>query len=146
MSGYEKSRAHRAGPEQLVIDLFNRGTPAYPAFPGSKGSDTSRAAAEAIAPLASNWRGKLAKFYADKHPRGFTADEAAKEIGATPFMIRPRVTELSAAGLIEKTGERRRNESSSLSAAVWRASELLLSTISPVSPPLAAPFGVETDQ
>jgi hypothetical protein len=114
-------------PEQLVGDLFDRGEPFYPAFPGAaKGSETSREAAEAIAPAASTWRGKVARLYAEKFPSGFTADEAANQLKATPFMIRPRVTELGAAGLIEKTGERRRNPDSTLNAAVWRASPLLL--------------------
>jgi hypothetical protein len=113
-------------PEQLVGDLFDRGEPIYPAFPGSKGADTSREAAEAIAPFASNMRGKVAKVYADSFPRGFTPDEVAKQLNATPFMIRPRVTELGAVGLIERTGEKRNNPHSSLKAAVWRAASLLL--------------------
>jgi hypothetical protein len=115
-------------PEQLVGDLFDRGEPKYPAFPGSKGGDTSREAAEAIAPAASNWRGKVAKLLADSYPRDFTPDEAAQSLRASSFLIRPRFTELSAAGLIEKTGERRRNPHSTLNAAVWRASALLLGT------------------
>jgi hypothetical protein len=116
-----------SSPDQLVGDLFDRGEPFYPAFPGAaKGSETSREAAEVIAPAASNWRGKVARLYFEKFPSGFTADEAASELRATPFMIRPRVTELGAAGLIEKTGERRRNPDSTLNAAVWRASPLLL--------------------
>jgi hypothetical protein len=113
--------------EQLVGDLFDRGKPLYPAFPGAaKGSDTSREAAESIAPAASNWRGKVAKLYAERSPDGLTADEAARELKATPFMIRPRVTELKIAGLIQKTGERRRNPDSTLDAAVLRATPLLL--------------------
>src|ERR1700687_774999 len=109
-------------------DLFDRGEPVYPAFPGSKGGDTSREAAEAIAPAASNWRGKVAKLLADSYPRDFTPDEAARALQASSFLIRPRFTELSAAGLIEKTGERRRNPHSTLNAAVWRAAPLLLGT------------------
>jgi hypothetical protein len=120
------SSSERSPPEQLVGDLFDRGEPRYPSFPGSKGGDTSREAAETISPWASNWRGKLAKLYADSFPDGFTPDEAAKKLNATPFMIRPRVTELSAAGLIVRTGERRNNSHSSLKAAVWRAAPLLL--------------------
>jgi hypothetical protein len=112
--------------EQLVGDLFDRGEPIYPAFPGSKGAETSREAAETIAPAASNWRGKVARLYAERSPSDFTADEAARELNATPFMIRPRVTELGAAGLIERTGERRQNPNSTLNAAVWRATSLLL--------------------
>jgi hypothetical protein len=103
----------RRPPNNLTRDLFDRREPIYPAFPGSKGSSTSREAAEAIAPAASTWRGRVARLFADLHPRGLTADEAAKELNASPFLIRPRLSELIAAGLIEKTGERRRNPNSS---------------------------------
>jgi hypothetical protein len=114
-------------PEQLARDLFDYGVPIYPAFPGSKGGGgTSREAAEAIAPAASTWRGRVAKLLADSYPRDFTPDEAARDLQASSFLIRPRFTELSAAGLIERTGERRRNPNSTLNAAVWRASALLL--------------------
>jgi hypothetical protein len=82
----------------LVSDLFDRGEPIYPAFPGvAKASETSREAAEAIAPFASNWRGKVARLFFEQFPGDFMADQAARELGATPFMIRPRVTELAAA-------------------------------------------------
>lgn len=114
-------------PEELTRDLFDRGELKYPAFPGHrKGSDTSREAAEAIAPAASTWRGRVAKLFADVFPAGLTADEAAKRLDATPFLIRPRVTELGAAGLIERTGERRANPNSSMRANVWRASAILI--------------------
>lgn len=114
-------------PEQLTRDLFDHGEPKYPAFPGHrKGSDTSREAAEAIAPAASSWRGRVAKLFADTFPEGLTPDEAAKRLNATPFLIRPRVSELGAAGLIEKTGERRSNPNSTMRAAVWRAAPILL--------------------
>jgi hypothetical protein len=115
-------------PEQLARDLFDYGAPTYPAFPGSKGGGggTSREAAEAIAPAASTWRGKVARLFFDSYPRDFTPDEAAVSLKASSFLIRPRFTELSAAGLIERTGERRRNADSTLKAAVWRASPLLL--------------------
>lgn len=113
--------------EQLTRDLFDRGEPKYPAAPGyRKGSDTSREAAEAIAPAASTWRGRVAKLFADVFPEGLTPDEAAKRLDATPFLIRPRVTELGAAGLIERTGERRFNPGSTMRAAVWRAAPILL--------------------
>lgn len=110
--------------EQLDHDLFGR--PIHP-LPGHvKGSATSREAAEAIAPIASGWRGTVAKFYADSHPAGFTADEVAERLAASPFLIRPRVSELGRSGDLEKTGERRRNPSSSMNAAAWRASPALL--------------------
>lgn len=113
--------------EQLTRDLFDRGAPTYPAFPGSaRGSDTSREAAEKIAPVASNLRGRVARLFKENFPGSFTADEAAKALNLSPFAIRPRVTELVAAGLLEKTGERRSNPHSSMRANCWRASGPLL--------------------
>jgi hypothetical protein len=118
--------------EQLERDLFGR--PIHP-LPGHvKGSATSREAAEAIAPIASGWRATVAKLYADAHPSGFTADEAAEKLAASPFLIRPRVSELAASGDIEKTGERRRNSSSKMSAFVWAASARLLRSAPSIVP------------
>lgn len=113
--------------EELMRDLFDRGEPRYPAFPGSaRGSDTSREAAEKIAPVASTLRGRVARLFKENFPGSFTADEAAKALNLSPFAIRPRVTELAAAGLIEKTGERRANPNSTMRANVWRAAAILL--------------------
>jgi hypothetical protein len=65
--------------EQLTRDLFDRGEPIYPAAPGyRKGSDTSKEAAEKIAPVASTLRGRVARLFKDAFPGSFTADEAAK--------------------------------------------------------------------
>lgn len=120
--------------EQTTADLFGFGT-SYPALPGHRGkSETSREAAEAIAPFAANVRGRVAALIAET-PSGLTPDEAASRLGLTPFSVRPRFTELAAAGLIEKTGERRANATSTMKAAVWRATPLLLPAID--SPPLA---------
>lgn len=114
-------------PEQLTRDLFDRGEPGYPATPGfRKGSDTSKEAAEAIAPVASTLRGRVARLFKESFPDSFTADEAAKALNLSPFAIRPRVTELSAAGLLEKTGERRSNPHSTMRAHCWRAAGPLL--------------------
>jgi DNA-binding transcriptional ArsR family regulator len=52
-------------------------------------------------------------------PSGFTADEIAERLGESVLAVRPRVSELFHAGLIEKTGERRRNHSG-LCAHVWK--------------------------
>jgi hypothetical protein len=52
-------------------------------------------------------------------PAGLTADEIAAALDESVLAIRPRVSELFHAGLIEKTGERRRNQSG-LSAHVWK--------------------------
>jgi predicted ArsR family transcriptional regulator len=52
-------------------------------------------------------------------PSGLTADEIAAKLDESVLAVRPRVSELFHAGLIEKTGERRRNESG-LNAHVWK--------------------------
>jgi hypothetical protein len=52
-------------------------------------------------------------------PAGLTADEIAAALDESVLAVRPRVCELFHAGLIEKTGERRRNPSG-LSAHVWK--------------------------
>ena len=52
-------------------------------------------------------------------PSGLTADEIAAKLEETVLAIRPRVSELFHAGLIEKSGERRPN-ASGLHAHVWR--------------------------
>jgi len=52
-------------------------------------------------------------------PAGLTADEIAAALDESVLAVRPRVSELFHAGLIEKTGERRRNQSG-LSAHVWK--------------------------
>jgi len=52
-------------------------------------------------------------------PSGMTADEIAAKLGQSVLAVRPRVSELFHAGLIEKTGERRPN-ASGLNAYVWK--------------------------
>ena len=52
-------------------------------------------------------------------PAGLTADEIAVRLGESVLAVRPRVSELFHAGLIEKTGARRFN-ASGLRAHVWK--------------------------
>lgn len=52
-------------------------------------------------------------------PCGLTADEIAARLAESVLAVRPRVSELFHAGLIEKTGERRPN-ASGLNAHVWK--------------------------
>jgi len=49
----------------------------------------------------------------------FTADEIAERMGKSILAVRPRVTELAAAGIIEDTGARRAN-ASGVRATIWR--------------------------
>lgn len=93
-------------------DLFS-----YPASPGHYGSDTSRAAAEHIAPDAARLRGMV---LAEIRRAPGTADEIAGRLALSILSVRPRVTELAKTGAIEDTGERRAN-ASGRSAKVMRA-------------------------
>jgi hypothetical protein len=52
-------------------------------------------------------------------PCGLTADEIAAKLDESVLAVRPRVSELFHARLIEKTGERRPN-ASGLNAHVWK--------------------------
>lgn len=89
----------------------------YPAQPGYKAPGPSREAAEAIRPTAATLRElclRMLRRYGD-----LTADEAAAFCNQSVLGIRPRFSELKEMGLIEKTGERRKN-ASGMSATVWR--------------------------
>jgi hypothetical protein len=103
----------------------------YPDRPGCKTDGTSLEAAEAIAPVAPGWRGKVLKFLCDNGSQSWLPDEVAKQLGVSPFLIRPRFTELQAAGLIARTGERRRNIGSTLNAAAYKPTPLALSAGKP---------------
>lgn len=103
------------------LDMFHdvAGTlvPRYPQIPGSKRQDgTSFAAAKAMSPVAPTLRDSV---LAVLRQRNATADEVAAAIGKTGLATRPRLSELSAAGLIVETSDRRPNASGK-SAAVWR--------------------------
>lgn len=106
---------------QLVKDLWGS-----KAVPGSKekGGASCDAAAK-IAPIAADQRGQIARFFFETFPSGHTADEVAAHFRVSPLSARPRISELYQVGLIRKTGERRRNRST-MSAAVWTATALLV--------------------
>jgi hypothetical protein len=88
----------------------------YPHGPGFKRHGTSSAAARHVADTAARLRMDVLREFA---AREGTADQIAKRIQRSPLSVRPRVSELSALGKIEPTGERRKNESG-MTAAVWR--------------------------
>lgn len=91
--------------------------PRYPSRPGWKEGDTSRDAAEAVAPSAAILK---ARVLAALKAQSMTADECAAAIGEPILSVRPRLSELRAEHLIAPTGERRAN-ASGLKAKVWRA-------------------------
>jgi hypothetical protein len=93
-------------------DLFGSVTDdRYPQVPGAKAEGTSREAAVRIAPLAGRLRRLALAEYGSAGDRGLTADQCANLLGESVLAVRPRVTELRAAGMIEPTSERRANDS-----------------------------------
>lgn len=78
----------------------------YPKTPGYKDGDTSREAAEHIAPSAAILREQV---YAVLCQKPMTADECADTLGLSCLAVRPRVTELYQLGRIEDSGIRRKN-------------------------------------
>jgi predicted transcriptional regulator len=90
---------------------------AYPNHPGHKGGETSRAAAEAVAATAPDVRRQV---MAAIVARPSTPEEIASAIGVDLYTVRPRCSELKAAGLIEDSGSRRATKAGKR-AIVWRA-------------------------
>lgn len=93
------------------MDLFS-----YPTTPGYRLRETSRNAAEHIAPRVPTLRKEAFRALKDG-PK--TADEVALLLCASILAIRPRITELSKLGLIKDSGIRRKN-GSGRAAIVWR--------------------------
>lgn len=94
---------------------------AYPEMPGSKGVDgTSQAAAANVAPRVTGMRKSI--FEAIARLGDVTALELVEHTGMDRYSVQPRVSELRAMGLVESTGERRKNPSGQL-AAVQRLTE-----------------------
>lgn len=103
----------------MQADLFSPDR--YPSQPGWKRRDTSRAAAESMKGRAQTLRD--AALAVIKQSAGLTADEVAAHLGESVLAIRPRVTELSAKGLIFDSRSRRQNASGKR-AIVWLASQV----------------------
>lgn len=89
----------------------------YPFHPGSYGSDTSNAAAEAIAKRAPIVAKKVL-FKLDAAPFGLTAHQVADALGCENTTSQPRLTELLLNGYVADSGERRKNQSGR-PARVW---------------------------
>lgn len=91
----------------------------YPESPGHKAGGTSSAAGRHIEQRAKTLRDRVYTFLQANYPASFTADEVAERLGASILSVRPRVTELLRANLIEPAEERRQNKSGML-AQCWR--------------------------
>jgi len=82
----------------------------YPDSPGFKIEGTSeQAAASVVSEAARLQKAVLCVLY--RHPRGLTADQCAEFMGEPILSVRPRFSELQRKGMVETTGERRRNKS-----------------------------------
>jgi hypothetical protein len=90
----------------------------YPAVPGARREETSRDAATRIAPRVKAIHSQILAYL--KERGNATAEESALHFGKDRWAHHPRFTELQAAGLIEKTGEKRPTQSGG-SANVFRA-------------------------
>lgn len=90
----------------------------YSNWPGHQKTDTSKDAADAMAPKAPILRERVLNLMTVGGTHGLTADECADRLGETILSVRPRLSELRAKGKIKDSGRRRKNESGH-SAIVW---------------------------
>lgn len=93
------------------------GNEPYPESPGFTDGNTSREAAERVAPGASEVREQCYRAILASRD-GLTADEVAQVVGRPILYVRPRISELYAAGRLVKT-LRRKTNASGLSAAIY---------------------------
>jgi len=89
--------------------------------PAQQHSETSVAAAEAIAPVAATLRRMVYDAIAAAGVVGLTDEEMLAAVGLPPSSGRPRRIELVRAGLVVDSGKTRRTRSGR-SAVVWLAS------------------------
>lgn len=89
----------------------------YPDEPGSKGPETSKEAAEAVAPQAELLREQVLMLL-QQHE--LTADEIADMLRKSILSVRPRCSELHMKNQIFDTTKRRKNASGN-NAVVWTA-------------------------
>ena len=97
-----------------------RPTKAYPAKPGWKAAGTSKEAAEGIEPR-SHTLCDLTLASLKRGPK--TPEQVAAELGEPVHSIRPRFSQLSARGLIEKT-EGRLKAMGGRQATIWKACDV----------------------
>lgn len=96
----------------------------YPTAPGYRDSapDTSREAAQRIAPLARSQRGKILAALKEALPQGRSSEQIAAATGILVYSVRARMSELVAAGEVQETDERTTNEGG-FTVALWRAAK-----------------------
>lgn len=104
-------------------DLFDSGPfDSYPNRPGCRATDTSQAAAEAIAPKLGRLQRMALDAIKARGTLGLTADELAEALSLDRYSIQPRTSELRRKMLIADSGLRRRNSSHKM-AIVWTLPE-----------------------
>ncbi len=92
----------------------------YPNHPGSRGIDTSVAAAADIAPVSGRLRKLVLEAVRNAGARGITTNEIAELCGIDRGSAQPRTSELKLLGLIRDSGYRRCNANGK-KAIVWTA-------------------------
>jgi hypothetical protein len=93
---------------------------AYPDSPGWKAEGPSHDAAKAVTSHAKTLRDRVHGFLQEQHPSAYSADQIAARLGETILSVRPRVSELHKAQLIEAAPGRSKNQSG-MTANRWRA-------------------------
>ena len=96
----------------------------YPHAAGFKGTaETSRQAAEAMAPRLGRLQRMVAEAVKARGVYGLTPEEMAEQHNIDRVSVQPRFSELKLKGLIVDSGRRRSNASSKKKAVVWVAKE-----------------------
>jgi hypothetical protein len=100
-------------------------TQSYPNRPGYRGNtegsrETSRDAATKVAPVAKTQRDKVLAALIEAYPEGRSSDQIADATGITRYSVRPRISELVAAGKVQATELRTRNGDGN-QVVIWRA-------------------------
>jgi hypothetical protein len=104
--------------DPVTLDLFAVAARKREAPPYQHGSDTSLAAAQAIAPAAGTLRARVYQAILAL-PDGLTDEEGCLLTGMNPSTWRPRRIELLEQGLVRQAGTRLTK--SGRSAVVWAA-------------------------
>lgn len=90
----------------------------YPDHPGHRDSDTSKAAAEAMAAHLGPLQRRCLAAIREAGEKGLTAHETADVVGVDYMSIHPRISELRKKGLVVDSGQRRPNPSAK-TAIAW---------------------------
>ena len=110
--------------QQTMFDDFDRQRmvqPDRPIKPPHNGTETSKAAAEAIALISGDQERLVYDYIASKGELGATNGETSRALGVPEKSVSPRTNALARKGKIVK-GEQRRNENNRLCQA-WKVAK-----------------------